>query len=207
MPWWQASSFLSSQPRPPGHWQALRPMRQHGVRFAALLSRLLPLFFHRAAKCDVIQVENEDPNCQQVGCRLLHISNWERGPRPPCSGLHHSSTNFIVVGYYFWDISRGLSGMGKCVETYQTDVFVQSIFTRNAHTALGICQELSEPHMLTTLTQEHTPRAGYGHFCIWPPQDFDRLDELRLVPRCSWRDWSVSCISHHVFLMSESFRS
>lgn len=52
-------------------WQAQEPDAPAWRPIRNAPFRLLLFLFPWAAKCDVIQVGNKDPNCREVGCRLL----------------------------------------------------------------------------------------------------------------------------------------
>lgn len=100
-------------------------MRQHGVRFAHRPSVPPSLYFPGPPNVTLDKSETGTPTVKKLvaGCFLVLAKN--RGPGPH-SGLHYSSTNSVLVGCYFGNISRGLFDVEDYVKAWQTDAFVGS---------------------------------------------------------------------------------
>lgn len=146
-----AWSWQAQEPDAP----ARRPIRTSSFRSSFSL-------FPRAAKCDVIQVGNRDPNCQYVGCRLLLSSNQKQRARasPGASLFFHQ---LRACGLLFWEhtaLAVWYGGLcGSLADRRPRPVQLDT----HCPTVPSVRHRLSGLHMLVTLTQRHKSSAGYGH--------------------------------------------
>lgn len=161
-------------------------MRQHDVRFASCLPFLLFLF-PCAAKCDVVQVENKDPNSQEIGCGVVLLYGVLPGREG--QGVLIGSLVTLPQTPRFWTaifrIHRADCLLKGNVWKLPDKDLYPDYLSPHCQTNLSnchICPDLSELYLLIKIRQRHKLRAGLSYSGSVSPQLFDRYDGSRTKP-------------------------